>query len=93
MEPKNQPEPGFLASEHSLERLADPDLTAPVRRESTGPANPAAQPMVACGSDEEGDFGLYGSGVDLCPGCAAVPLPDPFELYCPACWAAKGGRS
>jgi hypothetical protein len=28
-------------------------------------------------------------GVDLCPGCAAVPLPDPYDLYCPACWAAK----
>jgi hypothetical protein len=93
MEPKNQPEPGFLAPKTRLESPAEHKLSPSLIHPATQPATPAAQPMVACGSDEEGDFGLYGSGVDLCPGCAAVPLPDPFELYCPACWAGKGGRS
>jgi hypothetical protein len=57
MGPKNQPEPGFLASGHSLERLPWHELTPPVRRESTGPATPAAQPMVACGNDHLAEVG------------------------------------
>ena len=47
---KNQPEPGFLVSEHSLERLPNPDLSKSLRVSATQPATPAAQPMVACGS-------------------------------------------
>jgi len=50
-QPNNQRGPEILVPELSLERLPWHELTPPVRRESTGPATPAAQPMVACGSD------------------------------------------
>jgi len=55
------------------------DLTGKVRRTATQRSGSA------CGPDP-----YLNGGVDLCPGCAAVPLPDPFDLYCPACWAEKG---
>ena len=40
-----------MVPEHRLESLADPELTRQVRRESTQPATPAAQPVVPCGSN------------------------------------------
>ena len=67
-----------------------PDLSRSHTRSVCRPVMPPApiRSGVAAGHDPYLD-----GGVDLCPGCAAVPLPDPFDLYCSACWAAKGGRS
>lgn len=56
-------------------------------RESTIPGRDDNRQRAGSGGSVA-ENGQLGDGDELCPGCAAVPLPDPYDLYCPACWEA-----